>query len=361
MSKLFSPTEPQAGDRSEQPSQPLASQPRRLMRYLGLLLIILAGLIAWFLIVAYLGWQSGETLLVETQEAVLAEELANQVNLAREDIEQGNYTLALRRLEWVLERAPDHAEARALQAKAEATRNDSLAPQPALLSTPTPTHPPLPTVDSSPLEDPAGELQRIHRLLDAEAWEEAVSALVVFQMSFPSHERQETDALLYDAYVQLGSELVEGDQAELGLFYLTQAEKLGDLPQAVKDYQGWAELYLQGIAFYGVNWAAAASYFRDLCLVAPFYQSSCERLVEVLVLYGDQYTAAQDWCPAQSLYEEARQYRNDSGLIQRVNQAREGCLAATPTPASPITGTLPITGSQPLTNSLFTIPPSPDE
>jgi hypothetical protein len=194
------------------------------------------------------------------------------------------------------------------------------------------------------ISDPASELARLKRLANTQQWEDEIRALVTFQNQFPDYERMATDRLLYDAYVAYGLQLVQGKRAELGLYYFDQAQKLGDLPQEALDYRTWAELYTQGVAFYGVNWGAASLYFRDLCLAAPFYQDACQLLYESLVAYGDQYAVAQDWCPAEGIYQEAVRQQNSTELREKLTAAREGCLTATPTPeAAGITNTLTIT------------------
>ncbi len=344
---------------------PRRSLPRRVMRMLGFGLIVTAVLLGWYMAVLYVGWQSGQNLLNQRREAELQSQVARQMTLAQENVNEGSYTLALRRLEWVLERAPNHLEALQLQAQAQAVLNQRLTPQPAVIGgappPPTPTPPPLPTPTAGPIEDPARELQRIRRLAANETWEEAVTALVTFQRQFPSYERPDTDALLYDAYVELGLQLLEGDRVEVGLFYLEQAAGLGNLSQEVQDYQVWGELYLQGLAFYDVNWAAAIFYFRDLCLAAPFYQSSCDRLREALAAYSDQFAFVQDWCPAQELYAEALTHGRTQSLIEKRNEAQEMCLLATPTPLPTATFTAPITDTQTITNPLRSfVTPTPD-
>jgi hypothetical protein len=153
-----------------------------------------------------------------------------------------------------------------------------------------------------------------------------------------------------------GLDLITGEKVELGMYYLAQAQQLGDLPQSARDYQTWAELYTQGISFYGVNWEASAYYFRDLCLAAPFYQSSCERVFTALVSLGDQYAFAQDWCPAQDLYDEASSYQTTAELNDKRTQAQENCLLATPTPSEPITDTVPITDTAPFEGAPFVLP-----
>ncbi|MFQ5420854.1 MAG: hypothetical protein ACE5FD_12085 [Anaerolineae bacterium] len=340
------------------------SLPRRVMRMLGFGLIVTAVLLAWYLAVLYMGWQSGQDLLSQRREEEMQNQVARQVTLAQENVAEGSYTLALRRLDWVLERSPNQPEAVQLQEQAQAALNQLLTPQTTILAaTPqaeTPTPLPMPT--AGPIENPLSEWQRIRRLAVNKAWADVVPALVAFQRQFPSYERADTDALLYEAYIELGLQLLEGEQVEVGLFYLEQAESLGDLSQEVLDYQVWGELYLQGLAFYDVNWAAATFYFRDLCLAAPFYQSSCDRLHEALAAYGDQFASAQDWCPAQEMYAEALTHGRTQSLIEKNNEAREFCLLATPTPLPTATFTAPITDTQTITNPLRSfVTPTPKD
>ena len=336
--------------------QAVRHRSRRWVRRTGLLLVITAALLAYFLIVGLLGWQSGRRKLMEAQAVALAEELTKQVALAQTDITDGRYALAQERLSWVLARAPTNVTAQNLQQEALTKLEQLLTPQATQTPTLQPTETPLLTSTPEALFDPADRFAEIEQLIEDEAWQEVLPILTDFQRQFPDYERPATDQWLYDTYIQLGLSLIDGEQVERGMFYLSQAQRLGDLPPAVADYETWAELYLQGIAFYGTNWDASAYYFRNLCLAAPFFHDSCQRLHEVLLAFADQYAATEDWCPAQLLYEEARQLDITPGLVQKLEQAVSGCLAATPTPEV-ITGTLPITSTQPNTAAQpFVIP-----
>ena len=342
---------PQPDQSGNQPASP-SQKKRRPIRLLGLLLIIFSVLIGWFLLVAFLGWQSGQQALQDKQ----FEQIDRQITLAESDIAEGNYRLALTRLEWVLERDANSEQAQTLRNEALAGLGATPEPTPVTAVTVTPASTRLPTATPGAIGSPSDELLRIQRLVATKYWEEALPALAAFQRQFPSFEREETDQMLYDAYLNYGLDLIEGEQVELGMYYLAQAQELGDLPQSVKDYQTWAELYTQGISFYGVNWDAAAYYFRDLCLAAPFYQSSCEQLFTVLVSLGDQYAFAQDWCPAQQLYQEASGHQTTAVLTEKLTEARENCLLATPTPSEPITDTVPITNTAPFDGAPFVLP-----
>ncbi len=327
---------------------------RRGRRVLGLVLLITSLLLAIYLLVAYMGWQSGQALLVEKQQTGLSNLVSRQIELAQEDIAQGSYSLAIRRLEWVLERSPGNNQAEVLLLQAQEALQIVLTPDLAAAS-PTATIAPMPSPTPGAISDPDQELQRIRRLVVIEAWEDAMEALVSFQLQFPDFERQETNRMLYDAYLNLGLQNVEGEYVELGLYYLGLAENLGDLPQEAEDYRLWADWYLQGIGFYGVNWEFATGYFRDLCLVAPFYQASCDLLYESLVALGDQYAAAGEWCPAQEQYQEARQQQRSVALIDKLETAVTNCSSATPTP-SVITNTLPLSQTQQFVPPFFVTP-----
>lgn len=339
MSSEEAPKENPTGD----PSPDKKARSRRATRIAGLLLIVTAVLLGWYLLVVYLAWQDGQVLLEERRTQTFLEQINTQITLAQEDVEAGRYRLAQRRLEWVVQRAPNQPEAQALLREIEQRQNVSQTPQPA--TTPTPTNTPLPTPTPGLISDPADELERIRQLINNAAWEDAISALISFQFQYPSYEREGTDRLIYDAYLAYGLKLISGDQPEMGITYLDLAQRLGDLPQEALDYQLWARLYLSGIAFYGVNWQLAALNFRELCLAAPFYQGACERLTESLVNLGNQLAFAEDWCPAEQVFREASQY--GAAVNQQLGQAREGCANATPTPdpnmpTEPITDTLPV-------------------
>lgn len=326
-----------------QPEIPDESGRWSLSRILGILLVVVAGIVALYLVVGYMAWQSGETLRSQREETLREQQFARQVDLAQEDIERGGYNLALHRLDWVLERDPANQEAVALRQQAQAALKTALTPA----APPTPTFEPEPTVALSEGTEPDDEYMRLERLYDREQWSDLLPAVLAMQRQFPNFERMETDRLLYGAYLNLGLQQIQGEQIERGISNLSQAEKLGDLPQEALDYWLWAELYLEGIAYYGVNWGVSTSVFRDLCLAAPFYQNACDKLFESLISYGDQYLLNQDFCPAVDLYREARQYGSDGTLGEKLNRAVEGCALATPTPPV-ITGTMPASGTEPL-------------
>lgn len=316
---------------------------RRLFRIIGFGLIGLSILLAIYGTVVYIAFERGQALSVENARQALEEEMDRQMTNARKDVEDGNYSLALRRLDWINTRQPEFPGLEALQQEARVGMESHLTPTPP--QTPSRT----PQVEEVPdeLDDPSEAFSKFQKLAEEADWQMAIEEITAFQAQYPDFRRREIDTLLYNAYVNLGSNLLTGDQVELGLFYFTQAETLGDLPANIQDQRIWAELYLAGVGFYGVDWATTVFYFRDLCAAAPFYQDACITLREALVAYGDQYAHNLDWCPAEALYREAVALTNQNLLAAKLREAQSNCLLATPTPTITITTTLTITSTSP--------------
>lgn len=304
-------------------------------RIAGFILLATALLIAWFLLIGFLGWQRGERLREVNELNALTQQIERQKELAAANIAEGQYALATSRLDWILEQDPGDSVALSLKADVDRSLAALFTPTPTPRFTPTPEPTSEPTPTPGAISSPEEELQRIRRLMALKEWETAVLSLHTFQAEFPSYQRQETDRFLYDAYIELALDNLNGNNIELGMFYLNRAATLGDISQEMRDYETWAELYLQGIAFYGANWDAAAYYFRDLCLAAPFFQNSCGRYQDVLVAYGDLQGDGMEWCPAAELYQEATAYDFVPGLNEKLTQANEMCALATPTPETP--------------------------
>lgn len=322
-------------------------------RVIGLTLIISAAVLATYLVVAYFAWESGQRTRTTGQAQTAA--LLRQVELARTDAAQGSTTLALRRLDWVLEQDSGQTAAQDLRREILAMVDATAAAVPTAQPRPTTTAEPAAT-ETVASADSLPELQEIRRLVAAEAWDQALPAILALQQANPEYERNETNELLYKTYLNLGLNTIDADELgiETGLNYLLRAEQLGTLPQEAEDYRYWSNLYLDGMGYYGVNWETAGYYFRDLCAAAPFFHNACLRLNEILTKQADQLAFAGDWCPAEAIYRELWQQDRSQALSQKLNDATANCAAATPVPISgtvELTGTVGLTETQPITNT----------
>lgn len=356
MSEIIRPSDPpKSTGLNPKKEQPVRSK----KRLAGLTLIVFSLLLGWFLLIGFMGWAQGERQREAGQAQALETQKERQIELAQLNIDDSNFELALLRLTWVLEQDPQDRQALSLKKEAEEEMASLLPPlsTPEETATPVPTS--LPTPTSGPISSPDDELQRIRRLMAMKDWRNGITAVTNFQFEFPNYERQETDQFLYNAYRELAIDLINGEAVEEGMYYLSLAAQLGDLSQTDIDYETWSELYLQGMAFYGANWDASAYYFRDLCLAAPFFHDSCNTLQEVLILYGEQHVVAQEWCPAEALFLEASQYNFVPELDEKLRQAQEMCLLATPTPTETSPEGTPSTPTGEVVNSLSFSTPTP--
>lgn len=323
---------------------------RFILRWLGVSLITVALLLLFYGTIAYLGWQTGTAERQQIAQQERLAEMDKQMRLAQEDMAGGRYELALHRLDWLA--AQGTADPQAAVLREEVIAQLALPPTPsptattAITPSPTPVASPTPAtagVDEKEAAVQYSELVALPRA--AQNWAEVITAITTFQVQYPSYRRPDTDRMLYDAYVAYGLLLLPGDQIERGLFYLDQARRLGDLPEQIEGEVTFAELYLEGIVFYDVNWPAYLYSFRQLCAYAPLFHESCERLQDGLTKYGDQLAVQLDWCAAADIYAEAQQVQTtaDETLPGKAEQAATECLLVTPT--APLTNTAPITNT----------------
>ncbi len=337
---------------NQTPIPPKRSWRSLLLKVIGVSLIVLAVLLLYFGGIAYWAWNSGEALRLEQIQQSEQQERAHQFELAQDDVSNGRYELALRRLDWLLSRDAQYPGAADLQTEAQSQLNllltPTVTPSPTITPSPTPEVMVEATIDTAAIDE---QIETIEELVDDRSWETAVKTITDLQIDYPSYRRQETDTLLYEAYSGWGVSLLNTEQIEMGLFYLEQARDLGTLPEWIEGEIVFAELYLEGIVFYRVNWGAYLYYFRELCTYAPNFQNSCKLLNEGLLGYGDQLANSLDWCPAQTIYLEAAALGNtpdEESLTFKIEQAETACLSATPTPeAAVISDTVPITNTIP--------------
>ncbi|MEM7799212.1 MAG: hypothetical protein AAF633_08485 [Chloroflexota bacterium] len=331
--------------RDEHPNQikPAARKSNFVIRWLGIILIAIALLAIFYGTVLYFGWQSGESIRETKIASERTETISRQKELAFEDINQSRYELAMRRLDYVLAESPTDPEALALREQAEIGWATLLTPTPTMTSTPSPT--PTPTLSPTPsavvpTSDPAEAVREaqdaFEALMDGLSQTNLAQNIIdleAFRTQYASYERRTVDQALYDAYIAYGLILTRGNELEKGLGYLYLAGNLRDLPEDVLGEIFWAEQYLDGIVYYGINWDAYFSYFRPLCDYVPTFQDSCGQLQKGLIFSASEAELNLDWCVAVSLYEEAIRVKGTTAEInEKVENAKEACELATPTP-----------------------------
>jgi len=275
---------------------------------------------------AYGGLYRGERDREQKRQA-LAEQ---HYRTGLERLDAGEYELAVAEFEYVLELEPDHPFAQQGIAEAQARSADR----------PTPT--------SETYEIVVDDLyQKAAAQYDAEQWEEATAVLTQLRVLDPAYEAETVEEMLFTSLYNAGMALLEEDRFEEGVFYLDQAVALRPLDEEALTQRSLAVQYMTALGYWGVDWDRCIERFEQLYAVAPNYKDVFSRLTSAHVTYADAWYDQGEMCPAKVQYAQAAQLINDAKVEQKLAEAAQICMVATPTPIAPITGTLPITLTEP--------------
>ena len=250
-------------------------------------------------------------------------ELVVQMNLAQLDLDNGRYTLARQRYEFVIEEDPDYpgAQEKLIEAMIGQTANVAV----------------LPTIEAAPTATPdtraADELYAAAQAHQAnQDWSSLLDTLISLRSADPNYEIVQIDRMLNLALRMRGADKIlnEGN-LEGGLYNLTLAEGFAPLDNKSNQWREWARLYLIGASFWNVNPEQAVSYFSQLLLSAPYLRdltglTVTDRYRLALIQYGDKLAEAGDWCTAQEQYDAALSVSAaESEVAVKAEQAAEHC------------------------------------
>lgn len=267
----------------------------------------------------YAGFRQGEQ--ARWEQRLAAAEDHYQRGLAR--LDAGEYELAIAEFEYVLRLNPNHPLAAQGLAEAQAR----------LADVPTPT--------ARPTEDIAQELYgRGKAAYEAQDWETAARALGELRGFAPDYETESVEEMLFNSLYNYGMALLAQDRLEEGIFYLDQALQIRPLDPEAMWERDLAHRYLTAVGYWGVDWERCIQRFEELYALAPAYKDVLSRLYRAHVQYGDLWAGKGEMCPAVEQYAQALELVADAQLEQKRAEAAEVCAVATPTPISPITGTL---------------------
>jgi len=302
---------------SESPERP--SRTRRIVLWgLGFLLLLAVTVGG----AAYFGLHQGE-LDRERQRQAAAEEHYH-AGIAR--LDAGEYELAIAEFKYVLKLQPSHPLAEQGISEAQAR----------MTARPTPT--------SETYEIVAADIyDKAVAAYKAEDWEEAVATTAQLRALDPTYRSEEVEEMLFNSLYNSGIQLLEQDRLEEGIFYLDQAVALRPLDEETLNQRNLAIRYMTALGYWGADWDLSIKEFSELYAIAPDYKDVFQRLYQAHVNYADAWYQQGEMCPAQEQYAQALQLINSQLIEDKRAQAELVCLAATPTPIAPITGTMVIT------------------
>jgi hypothetical protein len=296
-----------------------------------------------FVVVVILGGAVGYGFAIreriQEEESVKGTAVYDQFLLGILNMERGEYEIARQRFEYVLQLDPSHTGAAEMLTEALLHLGES-----ASIPTPRPSATPAPTADTRGQEEIFANALAFRDMQD---WDSLLAALDSLRASDPNYNAVEVDGLYYLAYRNRGIHRIQVEgNLEGGIFDITRAEAFGPLDVEARNYRKWAEDYLTGISFWGLDWNQVLVYFDNLAISAPYlsdssYLTSLDRQATARVELYSQYLVTAGYrmtqgkyCEAYDLYSEASVYiLLDEAAQQNFELARNQCLGIEPTQA----------------------------
>jgi tetratricopeptide (TPR) repeat protein len=223
--------------------------------------------------------------------------LDDQYAAALQDIERGAYDLAAQRIQYVLGVDPDYPGAEA--------QLSTIAREQNLRSTPLPEeNTPLPP---SSAENPEELYTEAESLFNDGDWAGAITRFEELQALFPDYQRTTVLSQLYEARVNLGLSYIRGDRLQEGIVLLEQAGDIQRLDDRTAGELRLANLYLNGLTYWGFNWRTVTQNLLIIYQTAPDYKDVANRLVTAYANFGRELSASGNYCDAVEQFEAARQ------------------------------------------------------
>jgi tetratricopeptide (TPR) repeat protein len=313
---------------SVEPSRPsLRSRLKPFFLFLAILfaVVIVAGITGYF---------SGQMLQAERQRVTTQKLDQEQYDLAMVDIQKGNYTQALDRLESIRRNEPNFPGL-------EEAKNKALA---ALNATPTPT----PTI--TPIPSPTPDVAKVEQLINAakqqfrdKEYSKMILTLLTLKVQYPGDEIQQVrvDDLLWVALRYNGVDILKNsNNLTQGMYYLDLAKNYAPLDKQANDLMNDAAKFLD--AYQSAYWyrtkdiEKSLGYFEEAVLMRPFYRDNLLRdYVDVALEIGDQLMQAGHPCQAVQYYQKAVDAMPDNEkAVNALATATQGCIDTYPTPTS---------------------------
>jgi tetratricopeptide (TPR) repeat protein len=304
---------------------PMESSPDRSRLWRGLVLLSLVALLVIAGASAYGGYLSGIDQRTSLEATQVHREVAEQFELGVQDVNAGRYEVARQRFEYVIQLDPGYPGVTDQLALVLLQLNTTATPT--VVPTPTLT----PTVDLRGAEELFSQAQV---LLADERWSEAIETLLKLRKNEPGYQTVEVDSMLYVALRNRGVQriLAEAD-LEGGTYDLALAERFGPLDVEAANMRTWADLYVTGASFWGLDWAQAVNFFGQLVPVAPNLRdrsniTATERYRLATIEYGNFLADEGEWCDALAQYEAALELGYDAELESTATSVARECEEA---------------------------------
>jgi len=266
-----------------------------LWAFLGVLVLVLIAAGS-----AFAGYNSAIEERTHYQSTLVAGEASNQYVLAQQDIALGNYDRARQRLEYIIQLDPNYPgvseQLTNVLTQQRITASPTLAPTPTL--TPTP--------DYRTRDELFSQAQN---LLIGRDWTGVIDALLLLRKNYPDYMPVKVDGMLFVALRNRGiDKIAQQRDLEGGNYDLTLAERFGPLDGEAQTWREWADLYILGASYWGVDWAQSVNYFSQIADAVPNMSdasgwTAANRYKDALLGYGNWLAGRGEWCDAQTQFD----------------------------------------------------------
>jgi len=306
------------------------SRPRRWPWVVLGLFLLAAGIVAG----GYYGYQEGIRIRLARQAAEIAIRAKQQFDLGNQNLADGNYEMARIHFEYVAQIAPDFPgiTQKLTQVMVILTHTDT-PPTAVPMATKAPVLSPTP--DTRGVEDLIKQAQDNLRNKD---WDAAIATLDNIRNVDPTYRVVDVDGMYYIALRFRGMDkILKNGSLQGGAYDLAQAKSFAPIDHEADSYSTWAALYLQGAAYWGIDWQKVIENFGNIMQSLPGLRDGSnmtagERYRIALLRYGDQLAAAGDWCNAQKQYTAAQNVSQVEGVQSTLTYAMHKCSPPTPKP-----------------------------
>jgi len=304
----------------------------------------LAILIAIVLLSGFGGYAAGIGERKNAEKTQVSQALQEQYQLGLQDIQDGQYSRARQRFEYIIQLDPNYPGV--TDKLAEVLLELSTTATPTLLPPPTVS----PTTDT---RDKQQQYDQARQDLAASDWTKAIDDLLKLRKADPAFRTVEIDGMLFLALRNQGRDkILKSADLEGGIYDLTLAEKFGPLDSEAQGLLSWSSLYITGASFWDIDWEQVVSYFSQVAPQLPNLRDGSgmtanERLRLGLFEYGNSLANKGQYCKAVKAYQDSLAIAPDAKVQAAGELAAKGCSQGDQPVNTPKPGKKPKATQQP--------------
>ncbi len=308
----------------KQPTSPAVKKPaaKTGRSWIFLTILGLVILMGFLLASGFGGYAAGINQRKSAEKTQVARVVVEQFQLGVQEMEQGAYSRARQRFEYVIQLDPGYPGAS--EKLSEVLLEINTTATPTLLPTTTLT----PTPD---LRDVQQFFDQAQQAISASDWNTAIESLLTLRKTDAAFHAVDVDGMLFLSLRNRGKDkiLKEAD-LEGGIYDLTLAKKFGPLDAEAEGFLSWSSMYITGASFWGIDWEQAVNYFSQVAPQLPNLtdgsgMTATERLRVALFEYGNTLAANGQYCKAVRAYQDLIAIAPNAEVQQAGELAAKGC------------------------------------